>query len=165
MYESTAHSEQKLAPATRRARNRWAIAIVLVMLAGVAGYLGWLAFQPAAAPAGSGILSASELAERHGLAVRLVGVTAGGGMVDFRLKILDAGRAQAFLQDPASLPVSMVTENGTELLAADQVQDEVAWEEGGILFILLPNTGGAVQPGHPVSISFGNTQVEPVAAQ
>lgn len=141
-------------------------AIVLVLLlAAVFAYQAWRARQTGEAPPGSESLSVAELEEQYGLRVRLIGVTAGGGMIDFRLKILDAEKARQFLQDPASLPISMVTENGTELLAADVMDKDLIWEEGGILFILLPNSGGAVQPGMPVTIHFGGVQLEPISAQ
>ncbi len=165
MYESMVSSEPSPVPAIRRVKHPWTVAILLILLVGAAAYLGWKAFWPGSGPAEGGIISTSELAERYGLGVRLIGVTAGGGLLDLRLKILDVDKARGFLQDPANLPISIVTENGTELHAADTVEDDVTWEVGGILFILLPNSGGVVKPGAPVQVEFGSMQVEPIVAQ
>jgi hypothetical protein len=137
--------------------------ILLVILAGFLAYGVWT--NQGSNPDGSDLVSASELEEQYGLRVRLIGVTAGGGMIDFRLKILEPEKARQFLQNPANLPISMVTESGTKVLAADSMEDDIKWEEGGVLFIMLPNSGGAIEPGTPVSVEFGNVQLEPVPAQ
>lgn len=141
-----------------------AIALVLI-LAAILSYQVWTNQQTSPALPVSESLSLADLEARFGLQVRLIGVTAGGGMIDFRLKMTDPDKARTFLQDPAHLPVLMVTEDGTELLAADEMEEEITWEEGGILFILLSNSSGAVQPGTPVTVSFGDTQLEPIPAQ
>lgn len=141
-------------------------AIVLVLiLAAVFVYQAWSARQMGAAPPGSKSLSVAELEEQYGLRVRLIGVTAGGGMIDFRLKILDVGKARGFLQDPANLPRLVVAESGEALLGTEGLGDDISWEEGGILFILFSNTGGAIQPGTPVIVEFGSLQLEPILAQ
>jgi hypothetical protein len=140
-------------------------AILLTLVVASLGYRAWTTRPANTSEAPLERISANELEERYGLGVRLIGVTAGGGMIDFRLKILEPEKARQFLQDPANSPISMVTEDGTELLAADGMEDEVTWEEGGILFILLPNSGGAIQPGAPVTVEFGDVQLEPIPAQ
>lgn len=110
-------------------------------------------------------ISAQELEEQHGLRVRLIAVTAGGGMIDFRLKILDAEKAQHFLQDPANLPRLIAAETGTALMAPQGIGDDIQWEKDGILFFLVPNSGGAIKPGAPVAVEFGNVRLEPVLAK
>jgi hypothetical protein len=140
------------------------IALVLI-LAMVFAYQVWTNQQLSIASPDSEGISQVELEARYGLQVRLIGVTAGGGMVDFRLKMSDPDKAREFFENPTHLPVLMVAEDGTELLAADEMEDDITWEEGGILFILLSNRGGVVQPGTPVTISFGDIQLEPILAQ
>jgi hypothetical protein len=141
-----------------------AIALVLI-LAVIFAFQSQSNQQSDSAPLDSESLSQAELETRYGLQVRLIGVTAGGGMVDFRLKMSDPDKSREFYEDPAHLPVLMVTEDGTELLAADEMEDDITWEEGGILFILLSNRGGAVQSGAPVTIRFGDIQLEPILVQ
>ena len=142
-----------------------AVIALIVIAAGFFAYRTWIAQPSTTTQSSAGMLTAADLEEQYGLSVRLIGVTAGGGMVDFRLKMVDADKARQFLQDPANLPVMFVTESGAELLAADTMEDDITWEDGGILFMLLPNSGGEVQPGTPVVIKFGDLQLEPVPAQ
>jgi len=139
--------------------------ILLLIAAGFFVYRTWSERQSPTTQSSAGAISVAELAEKYGLSVRLIGVTAAGGMVDFRLKMVDADKAHQFLQDPANLPVMFVMESGVELLAADTMEDDITWEDGGILFMLLPNSGGVVQPGSPVTVKFGDLQLEPVPAQ
>jgi hypothetical protein len=142
-----------------------AVIALIVIAAGFFAYRTWIAQPNTPTQSSAGVISETELEEQYGLSVRLIGVTAGGGMIDFRLKMVDADKARQFLQDPANLPVMFVMESGAELLAADTMEDDITWEDGGILFMLLPNSGGEVQPGTPVVIKFGDLQLEPVPAQ
>ena len=151
-------------------RPRWIRYLVLVaLLLGLVlvffAYRTWFGSETTTTPPGTELLSQSALEEQYGLQVRLIAVTGGGGLIDFRLKMTDAEKARQFLQDPANLPVSIVAENGEEMLAADVMEDDITWEDGGILFILLPNSSGLIQPGTPVSIKFGDLQLEPIPAQ
>ena len=143
----------------------WGIAALLALIGGLALWIAWRSPQAAVRSQPSGQISTVELEERYGLGVRLVGLTAGGGMIDFRLKIIDPAKARPFLQDPANLPIKILSESGVELLAADELEEEIVWEAGGILFMILPNSGGAVRPGARVTITFGEIQLEPLAAQ
>jgi hypothetical protein len=142
--------------------------LALISLLLVAAFLAYRARstrEPASTQAGTGLISAIELEERYGLRVRLIGVTGGGGMVDFRLKILDPQKAREFLQDPANLPRLVVAESGEALLGTEGLEDDVSWEEGGIFFILVSNSAGLIQPGTPVIVEFGDVRLEPIIAQ
>jgi len=110
-------------------------------------------------------ITAEELESRHGLQVRLIGVTAGGGLVDFRMKITDPEKAQRFLEDPANLPRLIVAETGQALMASEGLDDDIEWQTGGVLFNFYPNDQRVVEPGTPVIVQFGTVQLEPVAAQ
>lgn len=110
-------------------------------------------------------VSPKELESRHGLQIRLIGVTAAGGMIDFRMKITDAQKAQRFLEDPANLPQLVVAESGVALMAAEGLDDDIEWENGGVLFNFYPNDNGVIEPGTPVIVQFGTLQLEPVEAQ
>ena len=151
-------------PAERPRWVRYLIPIALLLLLVLAFFVfrTWIADGTISPPSG---ITQVALEEQHGLQVRLIGVTAGGGMIDFRLKMIDADKAQVFLQNPENLPVTLITEEGTEILAADSMDEDIQWVDGGILFILLPNSGGAIQIGTPVSIKFGHLQIEPIPAQ
>lgn len=154
--------------ATRDELLRYALTIAFVVALPLA-FLGYRAWESqglsSAPPDDTEFTSAEAFEEKHGLRVRLIGVTAGGGMVDVRLKVVDAEQARAFLQEPPNLPRLVVADTGETLVGADELGDDVSWEDGGVLFNLFPNTGGAIQPGTPVIVAFGDLQLEPIPAQ
>lgn len=108
-------------------------------------------------------ITAAQLEATYGMRIRLVGVTAAGGMIDVRFKILDPLKAEILLKNPDSLPKLVV---GDTVLATDPPDlESLVLEEGGIVFMLFPNRGGVVTPGAPVTITFGDLQLEAVTAQ
>ena len=142
------------------------IALVLDLIAAFFAYRALSSPQTATTDESSAAyVSPSVLEERYGLGVRLIGVTAGGGMIDFRLKILDPEKARGFLEVPANLPRLIVAESGEALMGTEELDEDVSWEEGGILFILFSNTNGTIKPGTPVIVEFGDVQLEPILAQ
>ena len=144
---------------------------LLLLVAALIMAGGILAYQMLSPSTGSGGLSggeritAEQLAADHGLSVRLIGVTAAGGMVDFRLKIVDVQKAQKFLEDPANLPRLIVADSGKALMVPEGLDDDIEWTEGGILFNFYPNDNGLVESGTPVIVEFGALQLEPIEAQ
>lgn len=160
-------------PTKNPSRTNLFIRFFLGVLALIAAWLVWQAWptqeesslvsNPGSAAYQT--MSASQLEETYGLAVRLVAVTAGGGMVDFRLKVLDAQKARTLLMDPEMAPRLVVEKSGL-VLTAPPLQEELRFEDGGVYFILFPNSGSALQPGDQVSVAFGeNLRLEPVVAQ
>jgi hypothetical protein len=104
------------------------------------------------------------LEECCGIRITLIAVTASGGMVDLRYKVLDPVKAKAALQDQANVPV-LIAEDGTRLPSpglAEPNQDPV---EGRVYYMLYPNTRGVVRPGTRVTVVVGEVQLEPWIAQ
>jgi len=110
-------------------------------------------------------ISENTLEQDYGLRVTRIAATAAGGMVDFRLQVLDAGKARPLLTDSARLPSLVVPENGATLTNPGSTDPDLLVEDGRIFFVLFPNTGNAVQPGTPVIVAFGDLQLEPMTAQ
>ena len=140
------------------------IAFILVILLVVAIYVNnaYRASQPATLPEGTVTISQGVLEEKYGLRVNLVAVTAAGGLVDLRLKILDGEKAKLLLADKKNFP-SLFLENGVILNApADIKSQKIEFTSGGIIFIIYPNSGNAVTPGSPATILFGETALEPI---
>jgi hypothetical protein len=147
--------------------NRWLLwgAALLVLLF---AFIAWRVFKPSPAASATGAIeqiTADGLAERYGLRVRLIGVTAGGGMVDFRLKVLDAVKAKPLLLDAERRPSLIVEKSGATLTSPGSADADLLIEDGGIIFTLFPNSGGAIRPGDKVIVAFGDLRLEPVAAQ
>lgn len=109
-------------------------------------------------------ISREELINDYGFRVRLIGVTAAGGLVDVRFKILDKEKAAVLLKNPEFYP-ELVAEDGTILSVPAKGMDEMHLEDDGIVFMLYPNLGGVITPGSPVIIRFGNLELESILAQ
>ena len=140
------------------------IVIFLVIMLVVAIYINnaYKVFQPASLPQGTVIISKSTLEEKYGLRVNLVAVTATGGFIDLRLKIVDGDKAKLLLTDEKNFP-SLFAENGVILNAPEDTKSQkIEFISDGNLFIMYPNSGNAVTQGSPVTILFGNTALEPI---
>lgn len=157
---------RRVAVENRLLRHALTIAAVVALPLAFIGYRAWESQGLASAPPNdTEFTSAAALEAQRGLQVHLIGVTAGGGMVDVRLKVVDARKARAFLEEPRNLPRLVVADTGQTLIGADELGDDFTCEQGQILFNLFPNAGGAIQPGTPVIVAFGDVQLEPVPAQ
>jgi hypothetical protein len=112
------------------------------------------------------VISQATLEEKYGLRVNLIAVTAAGGMVDLRLKILDGEKAKLLLQDKKNFPV-LINSDGTITLnvSEDTKSQAIKFEDGFDLFLLFPNTGNAVKPGTAVKLMFGDTAIESINAR
>ena len=166
MHTMPANSKSAAQSQSRRSRGwlAWAAIWLLAILASIFAVWSFYTGRSTPPAEAGGALSAAELEARYGLKVRLIGVTAAGGMVDFRLKILDPEKASQLLHEGGQLPTLYIPGQDVELAAGDQEQ-KILLEEGGIFFILFPNSGGAVKPGEPVVVRFGELELEPIPAQ
>ncbi len=170
MEESTANPGSLGRPWKARGKTLFVAGIVagIILLALTAGFVAsraWSARESSMPPVAAERLSADELEARYGLRVRLIGVTAGGGMIDFRLKILDAKKAGQLLLDPARKPSLIALDSDVVVTNPADLQEDPRLEDGGIFFVLFPNSGGAIQPGDEVIVAFGDLQLEPMPAQ
>jgi hypothetical protein len=110
-------------------------------------------------------ISQSTLEQTYGLRVNLVAVTAAGGLVDVRLKIVNGNKAKTLLGDQKNFP-SLLTDNGTILRASkDFTEQEIKFENDNNLFIMFSNPQNLVKPGSPITILFGDTALEPIPSR
>jgi len=87
--------------------NKYLISAMILAVLILVGTLAYHAQQKpgsAVVPPGMTMISQSALEEQYGLHVNLVAVTAAGGLVDLRLKILDGEKAKSLLGDPKHFP-------------------------------------------------------------
>jgi len=142
-----------------------AIILVILLTLGLYGYNAFRAFQ-SSQPGSVTTITQIALEEDYGVRVQLVAVTAAGGLVDLRLQVTDAGKAQAFLSDSANLPALRVGEDDLILHTDDTAAlQDIQIEKGKSLFYLYPNSSNILKPGDPVNIIFGNLQVEAIQAK
>jgi len=143
------------------------IAIILTILIVVALSVTKIAelSQPASLPSGTVVISKSTLEEKYGLRVNLVAVTAAGGFVDVRLKVVDGDKLKLLLADKKNFP-TLYTKHGLTLEApADTKSQPIDFASGGNLFILYPNSANAIRSNEQVSIVFGNLALEPISVK
>ncbi|MFM8319394.1 MAG: hypothetical protein ACKOC5_00650 [Chloroflexota bacterium] len=159
-------------------RPGWALAMALLLLAGGLAALwasGWTALpagrdhsdaaHPGAAQPGGPYVTMDELEARYGLRVTLIGVTAAGGMVDFRFRVTDAAKTAALFASHQGMPSLRVLDRDVTVSAPDGSPHMLTFEDGKVYYFLFGNPSGAVQPGSLVSVSIGDLQLEPQAAQ
>lgn len=154
-------------PRTELLSNRvlyFAIILVVASVVGLYAYNVFNAFQPRALPQGTVVIGPADLEEKYGLRVSLVAITAAGGMVDVRLRIVDSEKAKSFLQDPANFPSLFI--NGALLNASEDTKaQEINFKNDGNIFLLFSNPHNTVRTGAPVTLLFGKTALEPIPAK
>ena len=143
--------------ALMRFRSNKLIFIAIIVLA-LVGFGSYYFRNTKPVPPAAPVISQSTLEDQYGLRVNLVAVTALGGMVDLRLKIIDGDKAKMLLEDQANFPALYVGDaNITLNVPAEDKSQEIRFDDDGNLFLLFPNSGNAVKPGTAVNVLFGNT--------
>lgn len=111
-------------------------------------------------------ISQSDLEQKYGLQVSLVGVSMMGSIVDVRFRVLDVEKAQQFLEDPGSMPGLMVaTDRGTMIMPVHMHRHGMILKEGRYFILFFPNPQYMVQNGTPVVLTFGDLELDSVIAQ
>jgi hypothetical protein len=121
--------------------------------AAVSAPVGWA--RPAVA--------ADDLGQASGVTITRVAVTAGGGLVDLRFRVVDPDRAHA-LHDPATPPA--VVDEGSGLVVHDLLMNHEHtgdFRAGVTYYLVFTNPGNWVRRGARVTVLLGNAQVEHVA--
>jgi hypothetical protein len=108
-------------------------------------------------------ISNQELEEQYGLRITLIGVTAGGGLVDLRFKVVDAEKAKLLFKDHDNMPV--LIPEGSKVRLGLPGRHNTDFITGKVYYMLYGNANGVVQPGKPVSVAFGDLILEPIIAQ
>jgi len=139
--------------------NRAFLTAIISLFILLVAFFAFHVFAPSSTAAP---LSQSALKAKYGLRVSLIAVTAAGGKVDLRLRMVDAAKARLLLQDSKNYP-ALVTENGVVLsIPIDEKSENIDFKDNSNLYLLFPNTGGAIQQGATVTIRFGETSLEPL---
>ena len=106
----------------------------------------------------------SALESQVGIQIAHVGLTASGGLVDLRFKVLDAAKARALLGNPANAPM-LIAGDMPPLMAPHKALHGAKYGQGQVVYILYPNLRGAIKPGAEVTVALGDTRLGPVIAQ
>jgi hypothetical protein len=144
--------------------NQYLLMIGLIAGLVFVGILISRVFQPASLNISGDLITAETLAEQYGVRVNLIAVTAAGGLVDLRLKILDAEKASLLLQDSDDVPTLLVGDGDALLTAPEDSSGQLLNNlmDDGNIFLTYPNLGNVVKPGMVISIQFGDVSLEPM---
>jgi hypothetical protein len=151
-------------PSTRPiGRARAAVALVLVLLVGGLSLWVWWPGRPDDIRSGTELVDAGGLADRYGITITLVGVSADGGVVDFRYQVVDPDKAEPVIHDLDTYPKLVVEDSGATLaLRALPHSHNRQLDLGERYFFLLPNAADAVHEGDLVTIVIGDVRIEHV---
>ena len=154
-------------PQERRPRRRRSIAIGLaaLLVVGVGAARAWWPEPIADVRAGTALVTAEGMAARYGIDVNLIGVTAAGGLIEFRYQVVDPDKADRMIHDTTLLPILVVEETGETLVIRAPHHHKTELELGGTYFFLLANAHNALRDGSLVTLVMGDARLEHLVAQ
>jgi hypothetical protein len=138
------------------------IGLLILIVLGAAAY-SLVSRQPVPAPRVK--ITQAELVQKYGLRMDLVAVTAAGGFVDVRIRIVNGEKAKTLLSDKTNFPALAVGSRVVLQASEDVKSQAIKFENDGTMFLMYPNSGGAVKAGTPVGILFGDIAVDPIEAR
>ena len=154
------------APSLRSRRRLLLLAAVLVVA--LVGFLGVRAAMAHAGDVRSGTqaVSAQDFAARTGVKVTLIGVTGGGGMIEFRYQVVDPDKASLLLHQEEKRPILVAEDSGQTLAMLSRPHSHKAdLNLGGTYFFIMANTRSAIKDGTKVTIIVDDVRLEHVVAQ
>lgn len=155
-------------PDAPRPRRRRVLLVLLVTAVLVASGLVVRAVRADDSDVRSGTeaVSVQQFAAHTGIRVTLLGVTAEGGMIEFRYQVIDPDKAGLLVHDAAKRPVLVAEDTGATLQMLSRPHNHKAeLKPGGTYFFLLANTRNAIRDGTPVTIVVDDVRLEHVVAR
>ncbi|MDH3294208.1 MAG: hypothetical protein OER95_07790 [Acidimicrobiia bacterium] len=139
--------------------------IALLLVGGVAAKAFWPE-KKVDVRAGTTLVTAEGMAARYGINVTLIGVTAAGGLIDFRYQVVDPDKANPIIHDVGLLPKLVVEDTGATLaLTSLPHHSGTELELGGTYFFLFANANNAISRGALVTLVIGDARLEHIVAQ
>ena len=150
----------------RRWQPRWVLVVVLLLVVGLA--LGVKAVRANAGDVRSGTVavSAQEFAAHTGITVTLLGVTAGGGMIEFRYQVVDPDKASQLLHDEDKTPILVAEGSGATVgMVSRPHAHKAELQLGGTYFFMMANAKNALRDGTKVTVIIGDVRLEHLVAR
>ena len=110
------------------------------------------------------LITQEALEEKYGVRVTMIATSMMGNIVDIRLKIIDAEKAENLYYDHWLMPSLIIPGNGDFRILPPNIHKH-SLIEGRTYSIFYPNLHQMVQPGTAVAILFGNMQLLPITTQ
>lgn len=141
-----------------------AIAVVAILLLGAGAARAWWPEPKADVRAGTTLVTAEGMAARYGINVNLIGVTAAGGLIEFRYQVVDPDKADQMIHDVTLLPIVVVEDSGATMVIS-RPHHAVEPELGGTYFFLFANAHNAIRAGSQLTLVMGDSRLEHLVAQ
>jgi hypothetical protein len=145
--------------------------LVAAGLAAALAAAGGLAFALGPDPGhdvrdGTTAVSARGLAARYGIDVKLLAVTAAGGLIDLRYQVVDPDKANPVVHDPGLFPRLIVERTGVTIgIRSLPHHHKTELQLGGTYYFLLANANNAIRKGERVTLVMGDARLEHLVAQ
>ncbi|CAN5455489.1 hypothetical protein BH10ACT6_BH10ACT6_13860 [soil metagenome] len=137
---------------------------ILLLAAGAGAALGWWPGQKADVRAGTTLVTAEGMGARYGIDVNLIGVTAAGGLIEFRYQVVDPDKADMMIHNDKLLPIVVVEDSGaTMVISRPHHASEI--KLGGTYFFLFANAHNAIHAGSRVTLVMGDSRIEHIKVQ
>jgi hypothetical protein len=104
-----------------------------------------------AAIASSSEITAAQLEQQYGVRIDVVGLIAGGGLVELKFQVTDADKATALFGEVDDMPLLAVEGSSTVLQSAKGMKHSLTLLDGASYFFLYTNVGDAVHDGSQVA--------------
>jgi len=143
--------------------NHLALAAGLLLLIGSA-LLAWQVFGPSRQLEPGAMPLSPEIEEKFGVRFTFVAVTASGGMVELRYRVIDEGKAANFGHYTETAPMIIAEDTGKIVDVTIMGLHNHRVEPGRMYYVLYRNTEGAVESHRPVTIAVGDLTLEHVVA-
>lgn len=140
----------------------WPVWLIVLGLTLVGGWQGWAAYRATQLPGRP--VDAATLEEQWGVQIKQVGVTADGGLIDFRLIVVNPDKALP-LFSVENRPILIVEKTGAVVDSLMHPPHSHDLLPGATHFFLYNNSRGAIQPGVSVAVVMGDLRLEGVIAK
>ena len=139
--------------------------LVLALLALIGAGLGaWQLFAPEKQWEAGTMPVSPEIEEKFGVRFSLLAVTADGGMIELRYRVIDEGKAANFGHFTETAPLLIAEDTGEIVDVTIMGLHNHRVEPGRQYYVLYRNTGGVIESGRPVTIAIGDLELEHVVA-
>jgi hypothetical protein len=150
----------------RRWQPKWVLLLVLLLTAGLALGVRMVGADASDVRSGTRAVSAQEFAASTGISVTLLGVTGGGGMIEFRYQVVDPDKASQLLHDEDKTPILVAEASGETLGMVTRPHAHKAdLQLGRTYFFMMANTQNALRDGTKVTVIIGDVRLEHVVAR
>lgn len=141
---------------------RLILAVVVLAVAALGGWAAWRAIRGPVLPGTPA--TADEVASQYGIRIQHVAVLADGGLIDFRIQVIDPDKAAPlFALD--TRPRLIVEKTGQEVSSLYHPMAGHSVKAGESAYFLYNDNYGYIKAGASLSILIGDLRLEHIIAQ